>query len=387
MAGATHTTCLLASVARATQCITSEYDIATDSEGESIGEFENYMSTPVTTPVNTPAQTPTKLPEVTLVPQTPDLFSDSSHSRQATNKLERPWRTNSRGISFQTMPRRYVITVKPKFLPQLKVIDFHLRAIHELNENDPLNNLPPTSDERERGIALYEHDQHQLTSHSPKARRNLFGVSGRKRRKSSYTNDERGESVVMAKNTEHNPIATIPIVTIESDSPRSKHGDGGNTSVEGIDCAILGEPSTSTRTSNNEPANTQNGGTDKKQQGTKQATTGVQTAQPTPSSSGAAKKSTKTSDPEQPQAKKPQHLPQSSTETTSTSSSPPAPTTSPVQSIESYTFFHEPILELQRRIARYNLSATQQDLLPISSVLVYANSYRLEFLGPALRDT
>ncbi|KAJ8865982.1 hypothetical protein PR048_033506 [Dryococelus australis] len=126
------------------QCLTSEYEVATDSEGVSKGELEEYLSTRAATPVGTPAQTPTKLPEVTLVPETPDLHSDHSHSstRQATNKLECPWRTNFRGVAFQTMPRRYIITFKPKFLPQLKVIDFHLKAIHELNENDPLNDLP-----------------------------------------------------------------------------------------------------------------------------------------------------------------------------------------------------------------------------------------------------
>ncbi|KAJ8892032.1 hypothetical protein PR048_004597 [Dryococelus australis] len=110
-------------------------------------------------------------------------------------------------------------------------------------------------------------------------------------------------------------------------------------------------------------------------------TTAIQTEPPTPSSSDTAKKNSNNSKPDQQPQKKRRHSQQSTTETTSTSSLPPEQTTSPEQLIESYTFFLEPIRELQRRIALYNRSTLQQDSLPTYCVSVFQSSYRLEFDG------
>ncbi|KAJ8868047.1 hypothetical protein PR048_031856 [Dryococelus australis] len=286
------------------QCLTSEYEVAPDSEGESIGELEEYLSTPAATPVGTPipvgtpAQTLTKVPAVTFVPETPDLHSQSSTSSSVQTKLEDSFqyamvRAGNEQIRMSVeneQPRGSVPNDAPMFLPQIKAVDNLLVRVKRQRhvEQTP---LPPTHHQRKRVTSLYEHDKHKLTSNKTKTRSDLFGVNDWKRPKFAHTDDERPEPVASSSGRQHNTAPPIPVITLEKYTPEANMG------MEDIPPwkEATAEFWEKIRPPHEHPI----------MDPPTHATMGIQTGQPTHSSSGAQKRSTNNSEQRQPQQKKP----------------------------------------------------------------------------------
>ncbi|KAJ8891790.1 hypothetical protein PR048_004343 [Dryococelus australis] len=212
---------------------------------------------------------------------------------QAVNKLECPWRSNSRGVAFQTMPRRYVIMFQPKFLPQLKAVDNLLVRLHELNDNDPLNDLPSHLQIR-KGKGLLYMNMTNISSHliRQKLAETYLGLLTRsvKSLHIQIINDQNQWLRLRVDNTTQ--LLQYLLLPLNKIPPEANMG---------MEDVPPWKETTSEFWENIRPSHEH-----PEMNPPTHATTGIQTEQHTRSSSGAQKRSTSNSEQGQPQQKKPQ---------------------------------------------------------------------------------